>query len=92
MGPDAERSFCTPVEQQWLARLAPDARALAATLLFSSKEAFLKAQAPVTGRIPDLREIEVHVRPGVFEVQPNAVHRPEASLRRVFHGRYEWLQ
>ncbi len=102
VGIDAERTgalnadeqdvFCTPIEREWLEQLEPDGRARAATLLFSAKEAFLKAQAPLTRRVPDFREIEIEVGRGVFRVRPNARHVREVNPNLLVHGRYKWKQ
>jgi 4'-phosphopantetheinyl transferase EntD len=43
------RHICIPAESAWLESLPEAARACAATLVFSAKEAFYKCQYPVTG-------------------------------------------
>jgi 4'-phosphopantetheinyl transferase EntD len=43
------RHICVPAESDWLESLPEAARACAATLVFSAKEAFYKCQYPVTG-------------------------------------------
>jgi 4'-phosphopantetheinyl transferase EntD len=43
------RHICVPAEADWLESLPEDARACAATLVFSAKEAFYKCQYPLTG-------------------------------------------
>jgi 4'-phosphopantetheinyl transferase EntD len=54
-----ERQICVMEESDRLGRLAPVARAAAATQVFAAKEAFMKAQFPITGRMPDFRHILV---------------------------------
>lgn len=58
---DAEASFCTVDERAWLARHAPDARARAATALFSAKEAVVKALAGAARPLPDFRAIAIRL-------------------------------
>jgi 4'-phosphopantetheinyl transferase EntD len=41
-------SICTPSEIAWLHSLPPSEQAVAATLIFSAKEAFYKCQYPLT--------------------------------------------
>jgi 4'-phosphopantetheinyl transferase EntD len=71
LGLDAERGdaldpalwplVLTPNESAWLGSQAPSARRTLASLVFSAKESFYKAQFPLTGRFLDFTDVEVSV-------------------------------
>ena len=58
----------TASERARLSALPPALRAEAATVLFSAKEAFLKAQYPLTNSMPDFDGLDVEWDQGVFQV------------------------
>ena len=55
------RCICTPAEMQWLRSLPDTQRALAATLIFSAKEAFYKCQYPLVGERLNFHAARVEV-------------------------------
>lgn len=50
----------TPPEEAWLARLAPPERDAAATAVFGAKEAYYKAQFPLTGAWVGFHDVRSH--------------------------------
>lgn len=71
---------CSVAEQGFLASRPEAERGRLATLLFSARECFYKAQYPVTGRALGFRdvEIELDIRSGVFRA---VLRRSVAPLR-----------
>lgn len=59
LAPDLEEIICTPSERAWLDTLPPETRGLRAKQIFSAKEAFYKAQYPLTGRMIGFDEVEL---------------------------------
>lgn len=55
------RRVCTPFERDWLENLDPASLPAMAALVFSAKEAFFKAQHPLTRAFVGFREAEIHV-------------------------------
>ena len=53
-------SICTARERSWLLELPLSQRARAATLIFSTKEAFYKCQYPLLGVRASFHDVEVH--------------------------------
>ncbi len=51
--------ICTARELEGLGRLSEAGRGLAARRLFSAKESVFKCQYPVTGAMPDFRDVEI---------------------------------
>jgi 4'-phosphopantetheinyl transferase EntD len=67
------RHVCTPSESEWLRSLPSTEQPLAATLIFSAKEAFYKFQYPLTGERLNFKDAHVDVLEwgapsGAFEV------------------------
>lgn len=67
--------ICTSAELTRLGQLPPSQRVRVATLMFSAKEAFYKAQYPLTGEWLHFRAVEVQAQDwlaasGSFEVRP----------------------
>lgn len=78
-------------ERAELARLRPEARTLAASTIFSAKEAFYKAQFTITGAWLDFDDVEVDLSAGPLERGTFAIRilrnaPPELSRRAA--GRY----
>ncbi|HEX4152639.1 MAG TPA: 4'-phosphopantetheinyl transferase superfamily protein [Steroidobacteraceae bacterium] len=61
---------CRPAELEWLESLPAAAQAVAATLIFSAKEAFYKCQYPLTGE--RLGFADVSVEPAGFDARDGA--------------------
>jgi 4'-phosphopantetheinyl transferase EntD len=81
--PELWPRILTPGELEWLGSLEPDARAGAATLIFSAKEAAYKCQYPLTGERLSFSDLEVTVvdwgaERGALRVTPT---RPIALFR-----------
>jgi 4'-phosphopantetheinyl transferase EntD len=57
--PELWSSICVPAELEWIGRWPAHARPLAAALVFSAKEAFYKAQYPITGEFMSFADLEV---------------------------------
>ncbi len=84
LGLDAERAgrvkpelwgrICLPAELRWLQGLMPSEQPAAATLLFAAKEAFYKAQFPLTRRWLYFHDASIEI-PGPFGARgPFHVH------------------
>jgi 4'-phosphopantetheinyl transferase EntD len=75
------RSICTPGESIWLHSLPQPEQPLAATLIFSAKEAFYKCQYPLVGERLNFHDasVEVPVWPA-----PNGAFRILAGRRIAF--------
>ena len=58
---ELEEMICTRGERAWLDAVEPDRREDAATLLFSAKEAFYKAQFCVTGEWLDFQDVNLKI-------------------------------
>ena len=59
VGDDLRPTLCTPAESAGIAALPERLRSAAAALIFSAKEAFYKAQYPLTGEWLDFHDLEV---------------------------------
>lgn len=59
--PELVPRICTARERAWLDERPPGARGLLAKLVFSAKEAFYKAQSPLTGRFLEFEDVELAV-------------------------------
>ena len=61
----------TPAELDWVERHDGDERLICATVIFSAKESFYKAQYPSSGRFLNFQDVEVTVEPTdtTFEVR-----------------------
>ena len=70
VGPDLWRRICTEEERRQLATLDAVQAAERATLIFSAKEAFYKAQYPLTRQWLNFTDVTVHVEAGHFDVVP----------------------
>jgi 4'-phosphopantetheinyl transferase EntD len=57
-----------PQEQAWLQTVSPLERGVAATILFSAKEAYFKALNPLTGQKPSFPAAEVRLDDEGFAV------------------------
>jgi 4'-phosphopantetheinyl transferase EntD len=74
--PELWRSICTASETAWL-HLLPDAeQALAATLIFSAKEAFYKCQYPLVAERLSFHDVSIQIGDwdipeGEFKIHPN---------------------
>ena len=81
--------FLTSVEQAWL-RDQPITQADGlATLIFSAKEAFYKAQYPMTGEWLEFADLEIRLTgTGVIDVRPTRRLQLEASISGPWIGRY----
>ena len=72
-------------EQAWLATLNPERRSLAATSLFSAKEAYFKAWSPLTGNPLSFQALHVEMDDEGFAVaQPGAMLE---AWKRPIRGR-----
>jgi 4'-phosphopantetheinyl transferase EntD len=104
MSTEMRARICVPDEVDWLASLPVSQLAAAAMLIFSAKEAFYKAQSPLTGEWLDFSEVSLEVSDwppertgqsaaaGRFLVRPI---RPIALAQRVplpVAGRYLFHQ
>ena len=88
IGVDAERvgrvtpelfgRLFTESEREWLADLQPARRAVVVTALFGMKEAFYKAQFPLTGAWVGFHDVEIDAA-GAVEGSPAAL-RPATTL------------
>ena len=59
MEPDLWRSILTPEDMYWLAGLGPTQRGHFATLIFSAKEAFYKAQYQISRTLIDFHAVDL---------------------------------
>jgi len=61
----------TPSERAWVERHDGDQRLICATVIFSAKESFYKAQYPSSGRFLSFQDVEVTVEPfdSTFQIQ-----------------------
>ena len=83
-------SICTAEERAWLDTLDISDRCAAATLLFSSKEAFYKSQYPSTRQKLSFQDATIRVEWG-SETGAFAVHAPSAAVTRdrgALRGRF----
>jgi 4'-phosphopantetheinyl transferase EntD len=84
------RRIFTPHELHRIGLLSPDDQAAHATLLFSAKECFYKAQYGITRRWVGFREVQISVGPkrNVFQVVLLADVEPGFPEGIVFEGKY----
>ncbi|WP_230293344.1 4'-phosphopantetheinyl transferase [Croceicoccus sp. Ery5] len=75
----------TPAERD---ALPPQDRAIAATALFAAKEAFYKAQFPISRRFVDYREVGVELAEGRFSVQVQSDIPSIGAAGQRFDGRW----
>ena len=59
--PELERMICTPPERAWLDSQPSARRGQLGKLFFSAKEAFYKAQYPLTRAYLDFRDVDLHL-------------------------------
>ena len=72
-------------EQAWLGTLSPQRRSMAATSLFSAKEAYFKAWSPLTGQPLSFQALHVEMDDEGFAVtQPDAILE---AWKRPLRGR-----
>ena len=101
VGIDAERStvverslwneIATGSELERLAALAEPAATVAASVLFSAKEAFYKCQFPLTGEWLDFHDIRIEPDPASgFEIVPCRPLRLQLHAQRPWRGRF-WI-
>ena len=67
--PQLWRRICTAEECHWLAQLSADQAAEHATVIFSAKEAFYKAQYPLTRQWLNFTDVSLLVEGSRFRVQ-----------------------
>lgn len=86
-------SICTPSEIAWLRSLSPSEQAVAATLIFSAKEAFYKCQYPLTRE--RLNFLDAVVQPvtepasmGTFSIRSTRPIAFENHVIMPLQGRY----
>ena len=70
VGPDLWRRICTQEERRELAMLTTVQATERATLIFSAKESFYKAQYPLTRQWLNFADVTVHVGSDHFDVVP----------------------
>jgi 4'-phosphopantetheinyl transferase EntD len=73
--PELWPSICTPPEIAWLKTLAESQQPMAATLIFSAKEAFYKCQYPCVGERLNFQDAEIELlawgsERGAFGIHP----------------------
>lgn len=69
VAPELWPTLFQPDERARLQRLPPDQRELESTLRFSAREAFYKAQSPVSGAWVDFLDVALETGDGWFEVE-----------------------
>lgn len=96
------RRVCTPFERDWLEGLEPAGLPSMAALIFSAKEAFFKAQHPLTRAFMGFQEAEIHVSEilefedgaegfqGAFTVTPLSPVAQRFVERHRIEGRYRF--
>jgi 4'-phosphopantetheinyl transferase EntD len=87
------KQICTPAEAGWLRSLPSAEQPLAATLIFSAKEAFYKCQYPLTREWLYFHDVRVDVPAwdparGEFEVHACRRIRLDAHTAQPLRGRY----
>jgi 4'-phosphopantetheinyl transferase EntD len=79
----------TAVEQERLAAVEPERQPLWAKIIFSAKEAFYKAQFPLSARRLGFQDVEVALDPAQSTFQVRLTARAPADLPLAFcQGRY----
>lgn len=86
--PHLWRRICTPVELAILKTQDATDAAVAATLIFSAKEAFYKCQHTLTGQWLGFTDISVNIEPDRFSVQPTRSLQIAQQHPGPWHGRY----
>jgi len=88
-------SICVAEEVAWLKSLEPRLRARTATLIFSAKEAFYKAQFPVAGERVGFLDVAIDLDPaagvhdrGEFEVRPLRALAVAMLVSGALRGRF----
>ena len=88
VGHDLEPLILRDSERRMLDTQGPADRQERLTVLFSAKEAFYKAQFPLSGEFLDFHDVSVAIGDGGFSLR---LERPVASLGQTgtqFSGRY----
>ena len=88
VGGALERRICTPAEVARLERLNEAGRRQAATLIFSAKEAFYKAQSHLAGAVRGFHDVEIEIGEGGFLVSPRRNLPRELQALGLIEGRY----
>jgi 4'-phosphopantetheinyl transferase EntD len=91
--PELWRSICTASETRWLHSLPDVEQTLAATLIFSAKEAFYKCQYPLVAERLNFHDVSVQIgdwgRPeGEFKIHPNRQVVLAQQVLAPWPGRY----
>jgi 4'-phosphopantetheinyl transferase EntD len=94
VGPDLWPQICTAAEIAWLNTLSEPNRAMAATVIFSAKEAFYKCQYGVGGEWLEFHDIAIEIRgpapmaTGAFLVLPVHGDKLAGIIAREQVGRF----
>lgn len=86
---DMQRLICTPDEYRRLAQMDGSGRQEAAAVVFSAKEAFFKCQSGAGGDLPDFQDVELHLNPGAFVIEPRRKFTVFSAARGLPMGHYE---
>jgi 4'-phosphopantetheinyl transferase EntD len=87
VGEDLWREICSPLELKWLHGLTTDTARTAASIIFSAKEAFYKAQFPLTGEWLDFHDVQISIDDRGFRVSPLRALRLQ-SIAPAWEGRF----
>lgn len=87
LGIDAEVTDAVDVSS-WPLLLGPDEDTARAAAIFCAKEAFYKAQAPLTGEWLEFRDVVCDVRDGHFTLRPARPLRLEGRIAPPWRGTY----
>ncbi len=90
------RGICTPAEIDWLRSLPQSEQGLAATLIFSAKEAFYKCQFGVTQQRLGFHDVSIELpwggQRGAFAVRANRRLELERDAALPLRGQYLFHQ
>jgi 4'-phosphopantetheinyl transferase EntD len=88
--PELERMICTPPERAWLDSQPSARRGQLGKLFFSAKEAFYKAQYPLTRAYLDFRDVDLHLDlpGGTFAVARIGRAGPLDERLRAVRGKF----